>query len=266
VPCELASVVCCDGQDMPLERLEEPDDGLGDTVGVLAVCESFHEQESCLALGDCQYEVLAVLYEIHLEVPELFSVLHTVRPLVYGHPVGDVSHASPHASLAVLEPVPAVLVERPAVSLVVPDEAVYPFHGNHLDAVCVTISLDLFRRPLELPYLLDDERLHVRVKFARLVGALLCVIGKHLSHLGRIVSVGADVPLQLLADRRLRNPYGSGYLRLCLFVLSHSINCVPLRLVKMLHLAFVLETANVAFFPITPSLPAGLFVTSFITF
>jgi len=266
VPCELAAVVCGDGQDMPLERLEEPDDGLGDNISVLSVREAFHEQEARLALGNGKDEVLAVLYEIHLKVPELFPVLYSFRPLVYGHPVGDVPRASPHIPLTVLEPVPTVLVDCSAIALVVPNEMVNPFHGDHSDVVCVTVSLDLLWRPLGLLNFLDDERPHVRIKLARLVGTLLRVVGEHLRHPGRIVPAGASVPLQLLADSRLRHPYGSCYLRLCLFVFPHSINCVPLRLVKMLHLAFVLETANVAFFPIAPPLPAGLFVTSFITF
>ena len=165
-----------------------------------------------------------------------------------------------------LEPVPAVPVERPAVFPVVPDEAVHPFHGDHLEVVRVTVLLDLLWRPLEPLRLLDDERPHVRVKFAWFVGTLLRVVGEHPRHLGRIVPVGASAPLQFLADRRLRDPYGQGYLRLCLFVFPHPINCVPLRLVKMLHPAFVLETANVAFFPLTQFLSVGLFVTSFITF
>ena len=91
---ELASVVCCDGQDMPLERLEEPD-GLGDTIGILAVREPFYEQESRFALGDGEAEVLAVLYEIHLEAPELLPALYAFRLLVYGYSVGDMPHAVP---------------------------------------------------------------------------------------------------------------------------------------------------------------------------
>ena len=48
---ELPSVAGCDGQDMPLEGLEEPDDGLGYLVGVLAVGQPLHEQEPRHALG-----------------------------------------------------------------------------------------------------------------------------------------------------------------------------------------------------------------------
>lgn len=266
VPCELSAVVGGYGQDVPLERLEQPDDSLCHVIRVLAVGQPLHEQEPRHALGDGHDEVLAVLYEIHLEVPKLLPAFHAFGPLVYGHPVGDVPHARPDASLAVLQPVAAVPVERPAVALVLPDEVVYPFHRDHIDAVGIAVSLDLLGRPLPPLHLLADEGLHVRVEFARLVRTLLRVVGEHLGHLGRIVAVGAAVPLQLLADRRLGHPYGTRYLRLRLFVFPHSINCVPLRLVKMLHLAFVLETANVAFFPLTPSSLAGLFVSPFITF
>lgn len=97
---------------------------------------------------------------------------------------------------------------------------------------------------------------HTRSQLALLIG----VVAVQVVHLAPLHT------LHLLADRRLRNPDGPCYLRLCLFVFPHSINCVPLRLVKMLHLAFVLETANVAFFPLTPSHKAGLFVHTFITF
>ena len=114
VPCELAAVVGGDGQDVLLEGLEGPDDGLGDAGGVLSVGEPLHEQESRLALGDGEDEVLAVLYEVHLEVTELLPALHAVRPLVNGHPVGDEPDPGPHVALPVLEPVPAVLVERSA--------------------------------------------------------------------------------------------------------------------------------------------------------
>ena len=108
---ELASVVCCDGQGILFERFKEFDDGHGDIVGILAVCELFHEQESGFALSDGEDEVLAVLYEVHLEVLELLPALHVVQPLVYRHPARDVPHAGPHASFSVLEPVPAVPVE-----------------------------------------------------------------------------------------------------------------------------------------------------------
>ena len=74
---ELAVVVDGDKQGIPFERFEEPDDGLGDAVGILAVHEPFHEQESRYALDDGKDEVLTVLYEIHLEVSELLPAMRS---------------------------------------------------------------------------------------------------------------------------------------------------------------------------------------------
>ena len=52
-----------------------------------------------------------------------------------------------------------------------------------------------------------------------------------LRHLRRISSSRVGISVKFLADSSLRYPDVTSYLGLCFFVLSHTINCVPLRLI-----------------------------------
>ena len=107
---ELTTVIGRNGLEKPFVRFEEFDGGFGYVIGILAVEESHHEQESGHTLRNCQDEILAVLDEIHLEMAELLAFLDHGRPLVDRDPVGYVGDTSPHIPLPMLEPVPAVFV------------------------------------------------------------------------------------------------------------------------------------------------------------
>lgn len=87
---KLTSVVSGNGLEVFLVWFEESYSGIGDTIGILAVGELFHEQESGHTLRDGQNEVFSVLDEVHLEMAKLPVLLHLNGTLVDGDPVGYV--------------------------------------------------------------------------------------------------------------------------------------------------------------------------------
>ena len=56
-------------------------------------------------------------------------------------------------------------------------------------------------------------------------------IDEHLCHFRQISSPRIGISVKLLADGSLRYSDVTSYLGLCFFVLSHTINCVSLRLI-----------------------------------
>ena len=147
-------------------------------------------------------------------MPELLPRLRFRWSLADGDPVWDVLHPRAHIALAVLEPVAAVLEQVAAIAPVLPDEMVYPLHQDHRDAVGVTVSFDLLRRPLLPLHTAADERLHQGIHLPGFARALFRIFSEHLRHAWRIPPVGAAVALELLAHRGLRHAYGPRYLQL----------------------------------------------------
>ena len=207
---EFASVVGCDGLHVLLVGFEQPDGCPCYIVRVLSMRQPLHEQEAGLAFDDGENEILAVLYEIHLKVPELFSFLHVFRPFMDGDPVGDVPDTCAGRPFAVPEAVPAVLVQRAAVAFVLAHEPINPFHGHHLQPVGIAVALDLLRRPLRPLHFLAYEVPHGTVKLVGAVAALLHHVGEHPGGSRRVAPFGVRIAPELLADSGLRHPDVSG--------------------------------------------------------
>ena len=152
---EFSSIVCSDGLDDVLERLEEMYHHFSQSLGILALVEFSHEEHVGASLNDCDNGTMVVFANngVHLEVSEALAV-RLFWTLVNAYPIGYRGNPSADRPCPVLELVTTVLVEVTALPLVLAYDGIYGLMGYRQTLLCQT-ARDLFRRPLlllEQPY------------------------------------------------------------------------------------------------------------------